>query len=63
MIKIASCKKATTAVKTDNKAIVKFEINLVGAPAKDVIYLVYNTKEIGNWDVTKTNNVMHIYNI
>lgn len=50
---MATCKKTTTAVKADDKVTVKFEINLEGAIADDVIYLVGNTKEIGNWDVTK----------
>ena len=52
---MATCKKATTATtaKADNKVTVKFEINLEGAIADETIYLVGNTKEIGNWDVTK----------
>ena len=50
---MATNKKTTTAVKADDKVTVKFEINLEGAIADDVIYLVGNTKEIGNWDVTK----------
>ena len=50
---MATCKKTTTAVKADNKVTVKFEIELQGAIADEAIYLVGNTKEIGNWDVTK----------
>ena len=40
-------------LKADNKVTVKFEINLEGAIADEAIYLVGNTKELGNWDVTK----------
>ena len=50
---MATCKKTTIAAKADDKVTVKFEINLEGAIADGTIYLVGNTKEIGNWDVTK----------
>jgi hypothetical protein len=50
---MATTKKTTTAVKADNKVTIKFEVELQGAIADEAIYLVGNTKELGNWDVTK----------
>lgn len=57
---MACAKKTTTAttkvekkVVEDNTVSVKFQINLVGAVADEVIYLVGNDKKIGAWDATK----------
>ena len=54
---MATCKKPAIAAKAEDKVTVKFEINLEGAIADEAIYLVGNTKELGNWDVTKAKTL------